>query len=67
MLRVKLPKLEGTHPTGVTGQDGCISAQLGSSHARDSLTFLSVSGGVGGATSSLVSSGSSSWDVQLLS
>ena len=45
---LKFPKLEGTCPIGVTRWDGCISVQLGSSHASDSLTFLSVSGLVGG-------------------
>ena len=51
---LKSPEPEGICPTGVTRWDGCISFQLGNSCARDSFTFLSVSGGVGGAADSLV-------------
>ena len=51
-----LPKLEGTCPTGVMGQDECICVQPGSSYGGDSFTFLSVSGGVDEVASSLVSS-----------
>ena len=50
------PKLEGTCPTGVTMQDECICVQLGSSHGGDSLTFFSVSGGVGEAAGPLIGS-----------
>ena len=51
-----LPKLKGTHPTGVTGQDECICVQPESSHGGDSLTFLSVSSGVGEVAIPLVGS-----------
>ena len=50
------PKLKGTFPTGVTGQDECICVQPGSSHGRDSLTFLSVPSGESEAAGPLVSS-----------
>ena len=49
---LKLPRLGGTCPTGVTGWGGCISIWLGNSWVRATSFFWSVSCGVGGMSGS---------------